>query len=131
MKEVLRVILSLVCGLFSSMLGGFDPLAIFLLYMMGIDIFLGLLKALVLKEIQSNLFLNGIVKKISVLLVVYVTILIDTTFLNGFALRDTAIMFFIAGEGISFVENIGQVIVLPSWLTNIFSDLREKGDKIE
>ena len=47
---------------------------------------------------------------------------------DGVPLRDIVIMFYIANEGISFIENVSEFLPIPEKIKDIFIQLRDKGE---
>ena len=89
----------------ASFLGGFDNVIITLLTFMVADYVTGVLKAIKLKQLNSQIGVKGIVKKVGYLVVIAVTVKLDALFGNTSAIRTLVIYSFIANEGLSIVEN--------------------------
>lgn len=120
-----------------SALGGWDTSLQFLVGIMAVDYLLGILIALVWHKSQktadgtfeSNASLKGLLRKFSVLLVVYVAVQLDTVANTGGYLRTAVILFFIANEGFSVVENLGIMgVPMPDAVKNAFAAIKSKAD---
>ena len=106
---------------------------------MAIDYATGLLCALVWKRspksedgtFESKASLKGLIRKGAILLVVYIAARLNR--MAGITLTRTAvIMFFIANDGFSIIENLGIMgVPLPPQVKAAFALLREKGDAVE
>lgn len=117
-------------------LGGWDAGLKTLVIFMAIDYITGILCALVWKRspksetgaFESKASLKGLIRKCAVLLLVYVAALLDT--LTGQkVVRTAVIMFFIANDGFSIVENLGIMgVPMPDVVRNAFELLRNKTD---
>lgn len=123
-----------------SALGGWDNSLRFLIGIMAVDYLLGILIALVWHKSQktadgtfeSNASLKGLLRKFSVLLVVYVAVQLDTVAGTGDYLRTAVILFFIANEGFSVIENLGIMgVPMPPAIKNAFAAIKSKAEKAE
>lgn len=127
---------SLLGNAFINFLGGWDINLKALLVIMGIDLLTGFLLAAVFKKssksksgkVSSNAMFIGLIKKFTVVILVGIaTILEDVTAMQN--IRNITILFFIGNEGISILENCGQMgIKYPSTLENILDVLTKEKD---
>lgn len=117
-------------------LGGWDKMLIALLALMAADYIMGVTVALVFKSspkttgggVDSKASLKGIFKKISMLVGVFLAVQVDTV-MGVEATRAFVIMFFIANEGISIIENISLTgVKMPVFLIKTLEVMRDKGD---
>ena len=114
----------------ASFLGGFDNVIITLLTFMVADYVTGVLKAIKLKQLNSQIGVKGIVKKVGYLVVIAVTVKLDTLFGNTSAIRTLVIYSFIANEGLSIVENASILeIIVPEKVKNVLEQLKSKETK--
>ena len=103
-------------GAMAGMLGGWDPLLKVLAVMMAADYISGLAVALMGKSskteyggLSSKVGAVGLARKGLMLLVVLVAALLDRAMgTAGAVCRNAACWFYIANEGISILENVGQ-----------------------
>lgn len=118
-------------GLIVSFLGGWDGLAVTLVTLIALDYITGVLKAIYSKELSSEIGVKGIIRKVLILIVVGLAVLLETNF--GIpAIREIVMMFFIANEAISLLENIAQMdIPIPDKLKEVLLQLRENNKKEE
>ena len=111
-------------------MGSIDNLLIMLLIIMAIDYLTGVCKAIVNKKLNSIIGAKGIIKKVGYLLVIALSVLIDKILGDAGAIRILVIYFFIANEGISILENWGQMgLPLPKRLKQCFLQLKNEEDK--
>lgn len=116
-------------GAIVSFLGGWDGIAITLITLIILDYVTGVLKAIYNKELSSEIGIKGIIRKVLILITVGITVLLEQN-LGIPAIREMVIMFFIANEGISLLENIAQMgIKFPKKLKDILLQLREKEEE--
>lgn len=126
MFNSVSVAFGVIGGLIVSFLGGWDGLAITLVSFIVLDWITGLLKAIYNKNLSSYTGFRGIIKKVVILIVVGVTVLLEKN-MGIPAIREIVMMFFIANEGISLLENVSQMgVTFPDKLKEILIQLRNK-----
>lgn len=124
--------ISILCtsiGVFLSVLfGGLDNLIITLCAFMVIDYITGVLSAIYNKKLSSQIGYKGIIKKVTMLIVVTVSVLLQNK-IGIPAIRDIVILFFVSNEGISILENVSSTgLKLPPKLKEVLKQLRDKGE---
>lgn len=133
-KEIctyIKIMLSVILGGISALLGGFDMMLKVLVGLTCADYLLGVLASLVMQTTDSSIGFKGIVKKTAMFVVVGVAFSIDLI-METDLLRNTAIMFFIANEGISIIENSAKVgVPIPEFLHDSLLQLKDKGTSKE
>lgn len=108
MKEISSSIIAVVCTTLVYLLGGLDVALSCLLVAIVLDYVSGLIKAFVTKNLSSKIGVIGIIKKVSVLLIVMLAVLVDRVTGETGAIRTLVIYYFVANEGLSIIENLGQ-----------------------
>ena len=108
MKEYLCAILASVGYLFIYLLGGWDIALQCLLLAIVFDYISGIIKAFHTKTLSSKIGFQGILKKVGILLIVMLGVLVDRVTGNTGAVRTLVIYYFVANEGLSILENLGQ-----------------------
>lgn len=122
----IKLISAGICSGIVGFLGGWDVALKVLLILTAIDIVTGFLKGVYTKQVASGAMYRGFIKKIGMYLMVAVAYLLDQ-FLNLDFMRNVAIGFYIATEGISIVENWGVMeLPLPAFIKNILLQIREQ-----
>lgn len=109
MKEISSSIIAVVFTTLVYLLGGLDVALSCLLIAIVLDYVSGLIKAFVTKNLSSKIGVKGIIKKVSVLLIVMLSVLVDRVTGETGAIRTLVIYYFVANEGLSIIENLGQV----------------------
>jgi toxin secretion/phage lysis holin len=110
MIEHIRLILAFVGGILGCIFGGFNSLIYALTAFVAIDYITGVLLAIRDKKISSEVGYKGIVRKFLIFLIVSMGNIMDNYVLGtGSTLRTLVIMFYMANEGISILENAGQL----------------------
>jgi toxin secretion/phage lysis holin len=102
-----------------------------LLALMLIDYATGIICAIIKKNLCSSIGFKGILKKVSILIIVSVSQIIDVNMLSDSGvLRSSVIAFYVVNEGISILENSSKIgIPLPLKLKNILKQLNEDQTK--
>lgn len=119
----------IICGYFTWLFGGGDALIWALLALIVIDYITGVLKAIYKKMLSSEIGRKGIVKKIMILVVVAAANIVQRVINVNVPVREIVIMFFIANEAISVMENVAETgIKVPQKLRDILLQLRDGGD---
>lgn len=115
-----------VVSVFSYLMGGFDVLFLCLTALIVIDYISGVLAAICLGQLSSKTGFLGIIKKICIYFCVAVaTVLGNISGVDG--VRDLAVSFYIANEGISILENLGKIgVPMPEKLKSILIQLKEE-----
>lgn len=98
--------------------GGWDAVLQALIALVVIDYITGVMAAYVEKSLNSEIGMKGIIKKVCIFLMVAVANIVDvSTGLEEPYLRTAVIMFFIANESLSALENMGRLgVPLPEFL---------------
>lgn len=108
--EHIRLILAFVGGILGCIFGGFNSLIYALTAFVALDYITGILLAIRDKKISSEVGYKGIVRKFLIFLIVSMGNIIDNYVLGtGSTLRTLVIMFYLTNEGISILENAGQL----------------------
>lgn len=110
--------------------GGWDMTLKILITFMVLDYVLGVICGFKEKQLSSETAFNGILKKVTILIIVAVGTSIDNT-LNAQGVIRSAVMFFYVGlEGISITENAGRMgVPIPEQLKDALVQLKEGNKK--
>lgn len=98
-----------------------------LLAFMITDYLTGVMSAIYHRNINSQIGFNGLLKKVAILICVYMAVLVEML-IPDVPFREAVICFYIANEGISLLENLCKLIPVPEKLSQFFEQLRQKGD---
>lgn len=115
-------------GFLISFLGGWDSLIAALVALIVIDYVTGVIKAVYLKKLSSEIGYRGLMKKALVLLVVGAAVVLQTVLPENIPLREITILFFVCNEGISILENAAVMIPVPKKLKDVLLQLRGTED---
>ena len=127
-------VLSTIGGAVASALGGFDILLQALLGLMAMDVVTGIAVACYAKRspktksgrFNSTVFRKGLFQKGMVLAVVFVATMLDFA-LEMELLRDVVVLFYIAEEGISVIENSALLgVPIPKKMRQVLDVLEEE-----
>ena len=131
MDKILQTISGTICAVCGFLWGELDGLLYALIAFMTIDYVTGLVVAWIRKELSSEIGFKGIAKKVFILSLVAVGHILDVHVLGGGAVcRSAVIGFYIANEGISILENAGNIgLPLPKKLIDVLQQLKSKEEK--
>lgn len=129
MKQFITNGISFIITCLTYFLGGFDLALKSLLIIMVIDYLTGVSSAIYNKKLSSKIGFKGIIKKFCYLLIVALSVVIDNLTGQNGIIRSLVIYCFIANDGISIIENMGELdIKLPQKLIDTLEQLKKKGD---
>lgn len=130
--------MSAIGGVFVVLFGGWDSSLQTLIICMGVDFLTGIIVSSVFKKstktetgaYASSIGFKGLMKKMVMLLAVLLAVQVDILTQSGGYTRTAVILFFIANEGLSIIENMGLMgIPLPDIMKNAFDALKKKTDE--
>ena len=126
----LSIDFSVIGGALVWFLGGADVLLTTLLSMVTVDYLTGVVKAIYLKKLSSNVGFKGIIKKFVIFLIVGMSTAVQRIMPEVVPIREITIMFFICNEGLSVLENASVMVPLPKKLKNVLLQLRRSSQQI-
>lgn len=113
-------------GFLSYWLGGWDILLKTIVFLAVVDYITGLIKAVYLKQLSSEIGFKGLLKKIVMFIVIAVAFAIQELIGGTIPLREVVIMFYICNEALSLLENAAVFVPIPDKLKNVLLQLRDK-----
>lgn len=118
---------AVVGGVLGLLIGKVDGVLIALLAFMGIDYLSGIMVACKQHALSSEVGFTGIAKKVFVLLLVIVGNVLDVYVLGGgVVMRSAVIAFYLANEGLSILENAGNLgVPYPDKLRAVLAQLKD------
>lgn len=125
----ISVVLGIVGGYISHWLGGWDVLLRTIVFLAILDYVTGLIKGIYLKRLSSEIGFKGLLKKIVMFIVIAVAFVIQELIGGTIPLREVVIMFYIANEGISLLENAAIFVPIPEKLKDVLLQLRDGEEK--
>lgn len=90
------------------------------------DYITGWIKGIYEKNLSSEIGFRGILKKIVMFIVIAAAYNIQTLISSNIPVREVVIMFYIANEGLSLLENAAIFVPVPERLKDILLQLRDK-----
>ena len=111
-------------GIVIKLIGVKDVLLETLILMMMLDYITGVIKAVYKRRLSSEIGFRGLLKKIIVLMIVCVSNVIQRFMGDNLPIREIVIMFYIANEGISLLENSAEFVPFPDKLKEALLQLR-------
>lgn len=124
--NTVSILVGIIGGFICKHLGGFDMLLGVIITLVVLDYLTGILKAIYNKQLSSEVGYKGIIKKIFIFIVIATAYEIQKVVADSIPLREMTLMFFIANEAISLLENAGEFIPIPEQLRDVLVQLRDK-----
>ncbi len=126
--KYIKIALGLLNTMIGYWLGGLDEMLIALLIFMLCDYLSGVMKAIVKKKLSSEVGFKGIFKKVFILIIVGISVRLDVLLNQGELFRYLVIGFYLANEGISILENAGEIgLKFPKKLKDALIQLNDEG----
>lgn len=123
------IIIAAIGGFLAKIYGGVDGILITLIILVIADYITGVIKAIINKKLSSEIGAKGIAKKILIFVVVGMASVLQIYIITeAIPLREITIMFYLANEGISLLENAAEFIPIPQKLKDILLQLRDKNE---
>jgi toxin secretion/phage lysis holin len=121
----IKLAFSLMVGAIISALGGADMLLQVLIGFMAVDYITGVIFAIKIKNLSSEIGFNGFYKKMCILLFVCIAQMLDN--LTGQPItRSITILFYISNEGISILENAAKLnIPYPNKIKELLAQIKQ------
>lgn len=131
MNDIIKGILAAICTAVGFLFGSADGLIIALVVLIVMDYISGVIAAVVEKRLSSEIGAKGIAKKVFMLLIVAVANIVDINVIGeGNVLRAVTVVFYIANECISLIENAGRLgVPVPKKLLDVLAQLKDKDSK--
>ena len=130
MKETLCSIGAVIITTVVYLLGGADVALQCLVTAIALDYVSGIIRAFNSKTLSSRIGFTGILKKLGILLLVMLSVLIDRVTGGTGAVRTLVIYYFVANEGLSIIENLGQAgLPIPAVIKRALRSLRDQSNE--
>ena len=128
MVDALRIAAAGIGGIATYIWGPWDALIIALVAMVAIDYITGIIKAAMQGKLSSLVGFKGLLKKVAIFLLVAVGVMVDKIIpATNEAVRSAVIFFYIANEGLSILENAGELgLPLPAALKKSLEKMKDK-----
>ena len=126
--DALRIAAAGIGGIVTYIWGPWDALIVALVAMVIIDYITGVIKAAVQGKLSSAVGFRGLLKKVAIFLLVAVGVMVDRVIpATNEAVRSAVIFFYIANEGLSILENAGELgLPLPAALKKSLEKMKDK-----
>jgi toxin secretion/phage lysis holin len=127
MKEFICAALAGIGTFLTFIFGDWDVALQCLVIAIALDYISGIIKAFINKELSSKIGVKGILKKVGVLVVVALAVLIDKITGESGAVRTLVIYYFVANEGLSIIENLGEAgLPIPDVIKKALKSLKDE-----
>lgn len=121
-----KLLVSAIGGMLITLLGGMDSMFILLLFLIGTDFFTGFMKAVSEKNLDPNKMFMGGIKKIMILVVIFVAFQLEKGFGTHLNLRGISITYYVITEAISIFANIAIFTTVPPEITKYLKGFNNK-----
>lgn len=134
MKEFIKEFINVMsAGITTSLVyifGGLDIALQCLLVAIVLDYITGLIKSFKSAKLNSKVGIKGLFKKVGILCLVALSVVMDKLTGNTGYVRTMIIYYLVANEGLSILENLGEIgIIVPEFLKNRLEQLKEENKK--
>ena len=131
MEKYFNAIVALLATFFTYIFGVWDLAMQVLIVFMTLDYGTGVLYAYLIGQLSSEVGFKGLVKKCMILVVVIIGVMLDRMLGNGtWMFRTLVCYFYIANEGISLLENVGNIgIPIPNKIRNALEQLNKDDEE--
>ena len=129
--DITKITFTAIGGFLGAILGGVDGLLYALIILIVCDYITGVFVAIINKKVSSEIGFKGILKKISIFVLVALGYVIDSKVIKqGGVIRTATICFYIANEGISILENCGNLgLPIPQKLKDVLAQIKTDSEK--
>ena len=121
-----KLLVSAIGGMIITLLGGMDSMFTLLLFLIGTDFFTGFMKAVSEKNLDPNKMFMGGIKKIMILVVIFVAFQLEKGFGTNLNLRGISITYYVITEAISIFANIAVFTTVPPEITKYLKGFNNK-----
>lgn len=131
MEKYFNGIVAIIATFFTYLFGSFDLALQVLVVFMVLDYLTGVLYAFLTNQLNSEVGFKGLVKKLMILVVLIIAVMLDRILgVNGWPFRTLVAYFYIANEGISLLENVGNIgIPIPNKMRQALEQLNKDDGK--
>lgn len=129
--EIIKIIFGSIITAVSGFLGGMDGIMYALLAFITIDYITGVAVAVKQKKLSSEVGFWGLVRKVCIIALVGVAHFVDVYVMHtGDIFRTAIALYYIGNEGVSLLENMGNLgVPLSKKLKDVLEQLKSDNDK--
>ncbi len=133
MEKHFNGIVAILATFFTYLFGSWDLALQVLIVFMILNYGTGVLYAYLIGQLSSEVGFKGLVKKCMILVVLIIGVMLDRIVGNGtWVFRTLVAYFYIANEGISLLENVGNIgIPIPNKIRNALEQLNKDDEESE
>lgn len=129
--NITSIIFGVIGGFLTYCLGGWDVMLKTIVFLAVVDYATGIIKGIYTKSLSSEIGFKGLLKKIVMFIVIAAAFVLQVLMGNKIPLREVVIMFYIANEGLSLLENAAIFIPIPEKLKEVLLQLRDNNSEDE
>lgn len=122
----MSIVFGAIGGVCAYLLGGWDVMLKTIVFLAVVDYATGIIKGIYKKNLSSEIGFEGLLKKVMMFLLIAVAFSVQGLLGGKIPLREIVIMFYIANEGLSLLENAAVLLPVPDKLKDVLLQLRDK-----
>ena len=133
MEKIFNSLVAVLATFFTYIFGSWDLALQVLIVFMVLNYGTGVLYAFLNNQLNSEVGFKGLVKKCMILVVLIIGVMLDRIVGNGtWVFRTLVAYFYIANEGISLLENVGNIgIPIPNKMRQALEQLNKDNEESE
>lgn len=133
MKEFFNAVIAVLGTGLTYIIGGWDTVILVLVVMMALDYLTGVMGGFANKNLSSAIGFRGLLKKVTILIVLIVAVMLDRLLNAGsWVFRTLVAYFYICNEAVSLLENSAKIgVPIPRKLINVLEQLKKKNEEGE
>lgn len=126
LTEITNGSVAVIGTIFTFLFGGWDVALNTLVVLMALDYITGLIKGYVNKNLNSEVGIKGLFKKLFILIILIIAVALDRMSCNGEHIFRTLVAFFyISNESLSIIENAAELgVPIPRQIKDALEQLK-------
>lgn len=126
LTEITNGSIAVIGTIFTFLFGGWDMVLNTLVVLMALDYITGLIKGYVNKNLNSEVGIKGLFKKLFILIILIIAVVLDRMSGNGEHIFRTLVAFFyISNESLSVIENAAELgVPIPRQIKDALEQLK-------
>lgn len=129
LKDKLEMLIGVLGGFCSYLLGGWDILVTTIIIFMILDYVSGMSASWLTKSWSSEIGYKGILKKGMIIVMIIMSVRLDSILGDEMIFRNVVTFFYISNEGISIIENCVKLgLPIPAKIKNALEQIKEENN---
>lgn len=129
LKDKLEMLIGVLGGVCSYLLGGWDILMPTIIIFMILDYVSGVSASWLTKSLSSEIGYKGLLKKCMIIVMIIMSVRLDSILGDEMIFRNVVTFFYISNEGISIIENCVKLgLPIPTKIKNALEQIKEENN---